>query len=333
MKSFCGSSILIVDDSRPFLMLMGKMLNAGGYHNLHFAISATEALALLGIDGAAASESLAVDMILMDVMMPNVNGIEACQRIKGQARFGDVPVVMVTFKDDMGSVAEAFEVGATDYIIKPLSQLEILARVQSILSLKNEVSRRKTVEKEVIDLAGKLQAAERSLQQLDATDSLTGLGNRRRLDSMLEEEWRRGMREALPVSLICIDIDDFKGYNLAKGYPEGDRCLRKLAETFTGALRRAGDVVVRYGGDEFAVLLPNTDLAGAMAIAEELQGLVADLDIPFDKGLDGWLAVGMGLAALSPLPETSHHLLLAAADEALTIAKEAGPGQIRAWEV
>ena len=332
MQSFQGSSILIVDDSRPFLMLMGKMLNAGGYHNLHFAISAKEAFALLGIDGASASEALAVDLILMDVMMPSVNGIEACKRIKDEERFADIPVVMVTFKDDMGSVAEAFEVGATDYIIKPLSQLEILARVQSILSLKNEVSRRKTVEKEMIDLTGQLQVAERSLRQLDITDSLTGLGNRRHLDSMLEEEWRRGMREALPVALICIDIDDFKGYNLAKGYPEGDRCLKKLAETFMAALRRAGDVVVRYSGEEFAVLLPNTDLAGAMAIAEELRELVADLDIPYGKGLDGWLTVGMGLAAMSPLPETTHHLLLAAADEALTIAKEAGPGQIRAGD-
>lgn len=180
-----------------------------------------------------------------------------------------------------------------------------------------------------MSLAGKLQVAERSLLQLDITDSLTGLRNRRYLDSMLEEEWRRGMREALPVALICIDIDDFKGYNLAKGYPEGDRCLRRLAKTFAASLRRGGDVVVRYSGEEFAVLLPNTDLDGAMAIAEELQGQVAGLDIQYDKGLDGWLTVGCGVAAISPLPETTHDILLAAADEALTLAKEAGPSQIR----
>jgi len=329
MNSFLGSSILIVDDSRPFLMLMGKMLNAGGYHNLHFALSAKEAFALLGIDGASASEALAVDLILMDVMMPTVNGIEACRKIKDDTRFADVPVVMVTFKDEMSSVTEAFKVGATDYIIKPLSQLEILARVQSILSLKNEINRRKTVEKELITLAGKLQAAERSLQRQETTDSLTGIGNRRYLDNLLEDEWRRGMREALPVSVIYIDIDDFKGYNEAKGYPEGDRCLRKLAETFTEALRRAGDVVVRYGGEEFAVLLPGTDLDGAMAIAGELQEQVASLDIQYDKGLDGWLTLGMGVASVSPLPETTHDILLSAADEALTLAKEAGPCQIR----
>ncbi len=332
MKSFQASSILIVDDSRPFLMLMGKMLNAGGFHNLHFAISAQEAFALLGIDGASPSESMAVDLVLMDVMMPVIDGIEACRRIKDEERFTDVPVVMVTFKDDMDSVADAFKVGASDYIIKPLTQLEILTRVQSILYLKNEIRRRKSGEKEILELAAQLTTAKQSLQQLDKTDALTGLGNRRHLDSLLAEEWRRGMREALPVALIFIDIDDFKGYNMEQGYPSGDLGLKKMAAAFVAALGRAGDVVVRYGGEEFAVLLPNTDLAGAMAIAEELQGVVADLDIRYAKGPDGWLSVGMGVAAISPLPETAYHTLLAAADEALTFAKESGPGQIRASE-
>lgn len=106
MNSFPDSSILIVDDSRPFLMLMGKMLNAGGYHNLHFALSSTEVYALLGLDDTATSESIEVDLILMDLVMPVENGIEACQKIKEDERFGDVPVVMVTLKDDMESVAD-----------------------------------------------------------------------------------------------------------------------------------------------------------------------------------------------------------------------------------
>ena len=332
MESFKNSSILIVDDSRPYLMLMSKMLNAGGYHNLHSALSAREAFALLGIGETPASEAIKVDLILMDMLMPEVNGIEACERIKADERFVDVPVVIVTSSEDLNSVAVAFVCGVVDYLNKPLSQVEILARVQSILLLKNEVVRRKSSEKALAAVSAQLAAANQLLQQHDCVDVLTGLDNRRYLESVLAEEWRRGMREALPLTLIFIDIDDFKGYNLTKGYFAGDACLKQLAEALTAALGRAGDVVVRYGAEEFAVMLPNTDLAGGVEVAAELCSKIAALDIRYEQGLDGWLTVGMGLATMLPMPDTTHHLLLAAADEALTLAKEAGPGQIQTKE-
>ena len=309
-------------------MLMSKMLNAGGYHNLHSVLSAGEAFDLLGIGDTPVQDAIGVDLILMDMMMPGIDGIEACERIKADARFAGVPIVIVTSKDDLDSVAEAFGNGVVDYLVKPLSQVEMLARVHSILLLKNEIKRRKSLEMEIASLSAQLVAANQLLARQDCVDVLTGLNNRRYLEALLAEEWRRGMREALPVSLICIDIDDFKGYNLAKGYPAGDDCLRQVAGALSEAMGRAGDVVVRYGGEEFAVLLPNTDHAGVVARAEEFRARIAALDIVYDKGFDGWLTVGMGLATVLPRPETTHHQLLAAADEALTLAKEAGPGQI-----
>ena len=329
MGTFTEKSILIVDDSRPFLMLMGKMLNNGGFDNLHFAISAGEALALLGVDGGAQHDALGVDLILMDVMLPGIDGIEACRRIKAQSHLADIPIVMVTYKDDVAALKEAFAAGAMDYVIKPLSQVEILARVRSILRLTHEVDRRKSGEKELQAVVEQLELAKRSLRQLDRTDVLTGLGNRRHLEMVLEEEWRRGMREALPIAMICIDIDDFKGYNLAMGYLQGDAALRQLAEAYDSALQRAGDVAVRYSGEEFAVQLPNTELDGALAMAEELRARATALAIGYDKGPDGLLSACMGVAVAVPLPETNHHQLLAAADEALVMAKESGPGQIR----
>lgn len=329
MESFQNSSILIVDDSRPFLMLMGKMLNAGGYHNLHYAISAREAFSLLGIGESTAHGVINVDLILMDLMMPGMDGHDACDLIKADHRFADVPIAMVTAKDELDAIAGSFENGFMDYIIKPFSQVEILTRVQAMLQLKHEVVLRKACEKQLADVSAQLAAAEKLVQQKDCADVLTGLNNRRYLESLLAEEWRRAMREALPMALIFIDIDDFKGYNLTHGYPAGDDCLKKLAATLKKSLGRAGDAVVRYGGEEFAVLLPNTDLAGGIAMAEELRGEIAACNIPYEKGLDGWLTVGMGLAVMSPATETTYHKLLAAADEALTMAKEAGPNQIR----
>ena len=329
MESFQNSSILIVDDSRPFLMLMGKMLNAGGYHNLHFAISAREAFSLLGMDGSSAHDAIAVDLILMDLLMPEVNGIEASKRIKADARFADVPLAMVTTKDDLHAVAEAFGLGVVDYIIKPFSQLELLGRVQSILHLRQEVSRRKSSESELQAVSAQLAAANQLLREHDCIDALTGNGNRRYLESVLAEEWRRGMREAASMALIFVDVDDLKGYNVAHGYPAGDTCLRQLAATLAQPLGRAGDLVVRFGGDEFAVLLPNTDHAGAFALAETLRDKIAALGIAHPANPEGLLTVGMGLAAMAPRPGTEHHELLAAAAEALIFAKEAGPGQIR----
>ena len=333
METFTESSILVVDDSRPFLMLMGKMLNSGGYHNLHFAISAREAFALLGMEGALAHDALGVDLILMDVMMPEIDGIEACRRIKAQPHLADVPVVMVTYKDEVGALEEAFAAGAADYVIKPLSQVEILARVQAILRLTKEVERRKDQEQELLEMTVQLEGARRALRQLDLTDVLTGLGNRRHLGMVLEVEWRRGMREALPLALIYADVDDFKGYNETKGYPQGDACLKLLADVLRSVLNRAGDTAVRYNGEEFAVLLPNTDLTGALALAEELRNRIAGLAIDYVRGPEGFLSLCMGVAVSVPLSGTSHHQLLAAADEALTMAKESGPGQIKVAEV
>ena len=329
MESFQDSSILIVDDSRPFLMLMGKMLNAGGYHNLRSVLSAQEALSLLGVGEPPVHESIEVDLILMDLLMPEVDGFEACKLIKADKRYADVPIVIVTSKDDLNPVAEVLESGVEDYIIKPFTQVEILTRVYSILLLKNEVKRRKASENALAAVSAQLAAANRLLQQHESVDSLTGLNNRHHLELQLAEEWRRGMREALPLTLILIDIDDFKGYNLTKGYFAGDACLKKLAAALPKALGRAGDLVVRYGSGEFAVLLPNTDLTGGTVIAEEMRTRISDLNIRYEKGLDGWLTVGMGVATIMPLPETSHNQLLAAADESLTLAKEAGFCQIR----
>jgi len=239
---------------------------------------------------------------------------------------------MVTSKDDLHAVAEAFGLGAVDYIIKPFSQLELLGRVQAILHLRQEVNRRKSSENALQAVSAQLAAANQLLQEHDCIDALTGNGNRRYLESVLAEEWRRGMREAASMALIFIDVDDLKGYNQAHGYPAGDTCLRQLAATLAKPLGRAGDVVVRYGGDEFAILLPNTDHAGVTALAETLRDRIAALGIRYAAGPEGVLTVGMGLAAMAPRPGTTHADLLAAAAEALVLAKEAGPGQIRAAE-
>ncbi len=329
MESFAESSILVVDHSRPFLMSAGKMLNSGGYANLHFAFSPAEAFALLGMDGPSAHDAIDVDLILMAAALPDGGGIEACRRLRAEPRLGHVPIVMMIEGDEVARLADALAAGADDYLAKPFSEVEILARLRTVLRWAHQVCRCRAREREVVELAGQLERAQQSLARLNRTDVLTGLGNRRHLELVMEEEWRRGMREALPLALICIDIDDFKGYNAAMGYPQGDEALRRLAGAYGSVLRRAGDVAVRYSGEEFAVLLPNTDLEGALAVAAELRERTVHQAIGYDNGPDGLLSACLGVAVAVPLPGTSHHALLAAADEALVMAKEAGSGQIQ----
>ena len=278
----------------------------------------------------AEAEEKRIDLILMDVMMPGMDGMETCQRIKAQDGLRDIPVIMVTVRDDKEALAQAFAMGAIDYIIKPVKEIELLARVRAALRLKRETDRRKARELELVGLTRQLDAINRRLMHMVPRDSLTEVGNRRYFDEILGREWNRARREAVPLSLLMVYLDDFAKFNAAHGRAKGDECLRQVADVLRGVLKRAGDTVVRYGDEEFAAILPNTPNGGALAVAQDFLAQMAALAARYAGAQTGEsLTASIGLATAEPCRGSNMQSLIIAADGARYLAKGEGGNRIK----
>jgi diguanylate cyclase (GGDEF)-like protein len=241
----------------------------------------------------------------------------------------DVPIIMLTGVRKTVALKQAFEAGAIDYIVKPIQTVVLLARVRSALRFKHQMDELKARESELLAVTSRLELANRELQAITNIDGLTGVGNRRYFDSLIHEEWRRARRERNCLALIMIDIDGFKAFNDAFGHQKGDECLRQVAQALTSVVNRAGDFVVRYGGEEFAAVLSNTSLAGAVSVAEKLRLEVAGLNIRHDASpTGGLLTISMGVAVVIPRLDGHIYDLIAAADQALYKAKNSGRDRI-----
>ena len=323
-------AILIVDDIPVNLMLLEEMLQQEGYADIYCVRSGQEALDILAATENDAAEEKRIDLILMDVMMPGMDGIETCQRIKAQDGQRDIPVIMVTIRDDEEVLAQAFAMGATDYIVKPVKEIELSARVRAALRLKRETDRRKAREKELLELTRQLDAMNRRLMHMVPRDSLTEVGNRRYFDEILVREWNRARRDAVPLSLLMVSLDDFKEFNGTHGREKGDECLRKAADVLRCVLKRAGDTVVRYGGEEFVAILSNTSNGGALVVAHELIEQMAALNITCDGPATGVnLTASIGLATAEPCRGSDMQGLTIAAEGALYLAKGEGGNRIK----
>ncbi len=317
-------SILIVDDSKVIQVLLGTTLKKAGYTDLLYASSAQETYEILGIIDNKPKPPQ-IDLILMDIVMPVIDGIEACRHIKDHANLKDIPIIMVTAKDESEVLQLAFAGGAVDYIVKPVKKQELLARVRSVLKLKHEMDSRKAREKELLEVTHQLEEANRTLQRYSYLDGLTEVSNRRYFDDTLEKEWKRAMRCQEAISLIMIDIDFFKLYNDYYGHQGGDDCLKMVAKTLADTIKRSVDFVARYGGEEFAAVLPNTDLPGATTVAQNMQDAIAKCNIKHENSKIGkLLTISMGVATLVPQKGSDCSRLIKLADDALYQAKDQG---------
>jgi diguanylate cyclase (GGDEF)-like protein len=244
------------------------------------------------------------DLVLLDVAMPGVDGYEVCRRLKLDARTGDVPIIFVTAHDRPEDEVKGLDAGAVDFIAKPVHPSIVRARVGTQITLK-------------------LQADQ--LRDMALTDALTGVANRRSFESLLEAEWRRCRRDRLPLSLIMIDIDHFKLYNDAYGHQAGDECLRQIAYALGTTLRRASDMLSRYGGEEFVCLLPGTGFRGAVERADEIGRAVERLNIVHAQLAAGpVVTISRGVSSTIPRAERQISELLEVADAMLYRAKHAG---------
>src|SRR5438477_4547233 len=241
--------VLVVDDEPANIETLAAALEDD--YDVRFGMTGHEGLAL------ARTEPVP-DVVLLDVMLPDLNGYDICTQLRADDATAHVPVIFVTALSDPQEEAKGFEIGAVDYIVKPFSPTIVRARVRTQLEMKR---------------------SRESLQRLAGTDALTGLPNRRHFDHALLQEIQRQRRHGAPLSLIIVDVDHFKRYNDRYGHPAGDECLRKVASAVASVLKRPSDLAARIGGEEFGSLLPETNAVEAAALAEQIRIAVADLAI------------------------------------------------------
>ena len=320
--------ILIVDDSLVSRTFIGDLLSEFGYKDLTLCESVEEAYQAIGFyDPQRPASDL--DLILLDINLPGKSGIEACREFAGHAAFCDVPVIIISGADHLEGLEAAFSAGAIDYIIKPPSHTELLARVRSALRLKSEMNQRKEREADLLVLNERLAEANRELERLSVTDSLTGLANRRAFNEYLHREWLREQRTRRPFSVIMADIDYFKKYNDHYGHLEGDVCLQRVSWALQSALCRSGDLLARYGGEEFIAILPHTPAQGATELATAFHSRVRELQIPHCQSpVASSVTISVGIASVIPSQAMSPSQLVAMADEALYQAKQDGRNQV-----
>ncbi|MDH3973241.1 MAG: diguanylate cyclase [Deltaproteobacteria bacterium] len=323
-------SILIVDDSEEMRALYRAYLKEAGFKSPVIVDSALAAYEKLGIrKDSAPPKAPPIEIILLDVAMPDIDGIEACRYIKSFDLFYDIPVVMISAMEEEEVVALALEAGAVEFVHKPIRKLELIARVRAILRLKREIDSRKLHEEKVMELAKKLAKQNELLKKLSATDSLTGIANRRSFFEHVKEEWKRSIRNKRSLSILMVDVDHFKHFNDTYGHHSGDDCLKLVSSTIHSLLNRPGDLIARYGGEEFIIILPDTHLKGAEIIANAVRSKVEDLAIYHgDIPTGNCVTISIGIASIEPTKENEVSKIIKAADKALYRAKAEGRNRV-----
>jgi diguanylate cyclase (GGDEF)-like protein len=326
--------ILIIDDDELTQFLLQNLLENEGYTDVVLANSSQSALALMGID-AENEAPIEPKLIILDLHLPDLDGIQTCLKILSKESLQDIPIIMLTGSAEKASLRKAFEAGAVDYITKPFDSIELIARIKSALKLKHEIDLRKAREAELLESNQILEEFVARLKQASDTDGLTLVANRRCFDETLIKEFQRIKRLNFnkeikhSLSLILLDVDHFKKYNDNYGHVEGDYCLQRVARTLSKEVNRPGDLVARYGGEEFVVLLPNTSLEDAGLVAERLRRAVEGLKIShaFSK-TSSIVTISLGVSSLIPDMHVTFNMFVDSADKAMYQAKTAGRNRI-----
>lgn len=314
-------SILLIDRSETGRMSLQAFLEGAGHPDILTAGFGEEALDLLGLDYVSGR----VDLVLMDLTLAGPDGLETVRRMKTDDRFRHIPVVTVTAPADPVDLEAAFAAGAGDHLTKPLKKPELLARIRAALRSKRELDELRAREAQWMEMRAILERENLELRRLSTLDALTGMPNRRAFDERLAREWRHATHEAIPLGLMMVDVDSFKSYNDTHGHLAGDGSLRRVAEAIRDAIPHPGDLASRYGGEEFAILLPGMPIADMVTLAERLRTAVESLAIPHGaSAVSAWITLSIGVASLVPPWGEVSAVLLTAADKALYQAKREG---------
>ncbi|MFS2002030.1 diguanylate cyclase domain-containing protein [Duganella sp. CT11-25] len=287
--------ILLVDDAMENIQILHHALR--DEHEVLFALDGEKALQI--------ALEQQPDLILLDAVMPGMDGYAVCAELRSSPRLQDIPVIFVTALSQPEDETRALEAGAVDFISKPFNVAVVRARVRSQLTIKRQAD---------------------AMRELSMTDGLTGVANRRSFNDTVDAEWRRCARAGLPLSVIMIDIDHFKLYNDHYGHQSGDTCLQQVCAAMKRCATRPQDLLARYGGEEFILLLPQEGLEGTEVVARRILEEVSKLAIPHATSTTAThVTVSLGLASVLPPPDSGDaSALIRAADANLYRAKQTG---------
>ncbi|MBF0175731.1 MAG: diguanylate cyclase [Magnetococcales bacterium] len=291
--------ILVVDDESFNIDVLLNLL--GQEYTITIAKNGEQALKRL-------TGKTMPDLVLLDIMMPGMDGYEVCRCIKEGFRTRHVPVIFITALSDVSEETAGFQAGAVDYITKPFCPAVVTARVRTHIELKRS--------RDLLEILAK-------------EDGLTGIANRRRFNEFLEFEWSRAQRKQTSISLTLMDVDFFKLFNDHYGHAVGDACLRQVGHALRRSMHRTVDLVARYGGEEFCCVLPDTESPGAMGVANRLLCAVHELAIPHHHSkVADHVTMSLGVASLVPAAGQGSEILIHMADQALYKAKNGGRNRV-----
>jgi diguanylate cyclase (GGDEF)-like protein len=305
-----GERILVVDDHPDNVEIIDARLSSRGF-TVETASNGEEALERVKANPP--------HLILLDVMMPLMDGYEVSRRIKADPTLPYIPIILVTARDSTQDKVEGLDAGADDYLTKPVNFPELEARVRSMLRIKR-------LQDELDEKNRELEGANKRLRKLSITDGLTGLFNHRHVHELLHEEFERSKRTGEPLAVVMLDLDHFKRVNDTYGHPTGDVILYETAQILRDTAREI-DMAGRYGGEEFVMILPGTAEAEASHFAERLRERVAE-HVYRDGSKEVRMTVSAGVASFPELDADGPATLLRYADDALYAAKEGGRNQV-----
>lgn len=314
---FDALKILLVDDQAAIRLVLSKQLRQLG-HQVIEAEDAASALARFS-DGAP-------DVVLMDVVLPDQDGYWAARQIRAQDTGDWTPIIFLSSRDADIDLVRGIDAGGDDYLVKPVTPMVLQAKLMAM----HRICRMRA---QLMASAEELRAANERLAHLSTLDELTQLGNRRAFEARLADALQHCRREGHPLSLILCDVDHFKRYNDHYGHLEGDRCLQFVAHVLRSVCQRPLDVATRYGGEEFALILPNTPKSGAMIFAKGLHKLIREQSRPHVQSPLSIVTLSSGITTVVPDEGTDAQHLVLRADEALYRAKAMGRNQCYSFEL
>jgi diguanylate cyclase (GGDEF)-like protein len=294
-------SILIVDDEKSNIDVLNHILK--DKYKIYIAKNGENAIRI--------ARDSQPDLILLDIVMPDKNGYEVLVELKESNLTQNIPVIFITGQDSKEAEVKGLSLGAVDYITKPFHNIIVEARVCTQMKLVEQM---------------------RTIERMSITDALTDLPNRRYFNDQIAKEWGRAIREITAISLLIIDVDNFKIYNDTHGHPQGDTLLQAVSDIFKNELKRPADTVARWGGEEFILLMPNTDQNGAMEVAERIRAAVEAESVPNDEnGTPTSVTVSIGVNSEKPTLNMSLANFVSKADKALYAAKNNGRNKVFAY--
>jgi len=313
--------VMLVDDQMIIGEEVRRMLACEPDIDFHYCADASTAVLL--------AEQLSPSIILQDMTMPGISGLDMIRYYRSYPKNREVPIIMLSNKDDSSLKGEAFVAGANDYLVKLPDKIELLARIRYHANVYLSRLQRDEAYRALRESQKRLVQTNLELQRLSNLDGLTGLSNRRYANEFLTSEWLRAIREQTPFSILMIDVDEFKRYNDQCGHLAGDEVLKQVADIIQTTVCRPADLAARFGGEEFTVILPATLAEGAQAIGEKIRQNVEELNIPHIT-TDGHsrVTVSIGGAAVFPKVGESFSSLIHLADQALYEAKRTGRNRV-----